>query len=71
MANAIKTFQKDLGSAASPGYVVHPGDIKLPPRLRGYGTAVRRSVIAKRLMRRSDPIAIRIERHDLADLATD
>ena len=30
MANAIKTFQKDLGSAASPGYVVHPGDTRLP-----------------------------------------
>lgn len=30
MANAIRTFQKDLGSSAMPGYVVHPGDIKLP-----------------------------------------
>ena len=30
MANAIRTFQKDLGCAAMPGYVVHPGDIELP-----------------------------------------
>ena len=30
MAAAIKTFQRDLGSAAMPGYVIHPGDIRLP-----------------------------------------
>lgn len=30
MAAAIKTFQRDLGSAAMPGYVVHPGDVRLP-----------------------------------------
>ena len=30
MAAAIKTFREDLGSAALPGYVVHPGDIRLP-----------------------------------------
>ena len=30
MAAAIKAFQRDLGSAALPGYVVHPGDIRLP-----------------------------------------
>ena len=30
MASAIKTFQKDLGDRALPGYVVHPGDIVLP-----------------------------------------
>ena len=30
MANAIRTFQKDLGSAAAPGYLLHPGDTKLP-----------------------------------------
>lgn len=30
MAAAIRTFQRDLGSAAMPGYVVHPGDIRLP-----------------------------------------
>ena len=30
MAKAIKTFQGDLGSAAKPGYVVHPGDVRLP-----------------------------------------
>ena len=30
MASAIKTFQKDFGDKAMPGYVVHPGDIRLP-----------------------------------------
>ena len=30
MAAAIKTFQGDMESAATPGYVVHPGDILLP-----------------------------------------
>ncbi len=30
MASAIKTFQRDMGSAAVTGYVVHPGDIRLP-----------------------------------------
>ena len=30
MASAIKTFQGDMGSTAMPGYVVHPGDIRLP-----------------------------------------
>lgn len=30
MATAIKTFQRDMGSAVRPGYVVHPGDIRLP-----------------------------------------
>ena len=30
MAAAIRTFQRDLGRAAMPGYVVHPGDIRLP-----------------------------------------
>lgn len=30
MAATIKTFQHDMGSAAPPGYVVHPGDIRLP-----------------------------------------
>ena len=30
MAAAIKTFQRDMGSAAMPGYVVHPGDVRLP-----------------------------------------
>ncbi|MCD6569193.1 MAG: ATP-binding protein [Deltaproteobacteria bacterium] len=30
MASTIKTFQKDLGDKAMPGYVVHPGDIALP-----------------------------------------
>lgn len=30
MASSIKTFQKDCGKQAMPGYVVHPGDIRLP-----------------------------------------
>ena len=30
MAASIRTLQKDLGSAAVPGYVVHPGDVRLP-----------------------------------------
>ena len=30
MASAIRAFQKDLGEKAMPGYVVHPGDVKLP-----------------------------------------
>lgn len=30
MAAAIRTLQQDLGAAAMPGYVVHPGDIRLP-----------------------------------------
>ena len=30
MAAAIKTFQGDMENAAIPGYVVHPGDIRLP-----------------------------------------
>ncbi len=30
MACAIKTFRKDFGDKALPGYVVHPGDITLP-----------------------------------------
>lgn len=30
MGSAIRTFQVDMGSAAMPGYVVHPGDIRLP-----------------------------------------
>jgi len=30
MANAILTFRQDLGDKAGPGYVVHPGDIRLP-----------------------------------------
>lgn len=29
MASAIKTFRKDFGDKALPGYVVHPGDIAL------------------------------------------
>ena len=29
MASAIKTFHKDFGDKALPGYVVHPGDIML------------------------------------------
>ena len=30
MGSAIRTFQGDMGSTAMPGYVVHPGDIRLP-----------------------------------------
>jgi predicted AAA+ superfamily ATPase len=30
MATQIKTFQKDLGDRAAPGYVVHPGEVRLP-----------------------------------------
>ncbi len=30
MATAIRTFQRDLGERAMPGYVVHPGDVTLP-----------------------------------------
>ena len=30
MAAAIRTFRKDLGAEAWPGYVVHPGDVRLP-----------------------------------------
>lgn len=30
MASSIKTFRADFGDKALPGYVVHPGDIRLP-----------------------------------------
>jgi hypothetical protein len=30
MADNIKTFQNDFGEKAAPGYVIHPGDIRLP-----------------------------------------
>lgn len=30
MASAIRTFRKDMGDLAAPGYVVHPGEIRLP-----------------------------------------
>ena len=30
MAASIRTLQKDLGPEATPGYVVHPGDFRLP-----------------------------------------
>jgi uncharacterized protein len=30
MASSIKTFQQDLGDKVTPGYVVHPGNIRLP-----------------------------------------
>ena len=30
MARPIRTLQRDLGEAAAPGYVVHPGDVRLP-----------------------------------------
>jgi hypothetical protein len=30
MSSSIRTFQADFGPRAMPGYVVHPGDIRLP-----------------------------------------
>jgi len=30
MAAGIKTFREDFGLQAAPGYVVHPGDVRLP-----------------------------------------
>ena len=30
MAASIRTLQKDLGPEAESGYVVHPGDVRLP-----------------------------------------
>ena len=30
MAASIRAFRKDLGAEARPGYVVHPGDVRLP-----------------------------------------
>ena len=30
MANGIRAFQEDLGDAAGPGFVFHPGAIRLP-----------------------------------------
>jgi len=30
MAQSIKTFREDFGARALPGYVVHPGEVKLP-----------------------------------------
>jgi predicted AAA+ superfamily ATPase len=30
MADHIRTFRQDLGDKAAPGYVVHPGDVRLP-----------------------------------------
>ena len=30
MAASIRTLQNDLGAEAVPGYVVHPGDVRLP-----------------------------------------
>ena len=30
MAAAIRTFQDDMKSGSTPGYVVHPGDVRLP-----------------------------------------
>jgi predicted AAA+ superfamily ATPase len=29
-ANAIRTFQEDLGDKVGQGYVIHPGDVRLP-----------------------------------------
>jgi uncharacterized protein len=30
MGDAIRTFRNDLGDKALPGYVVHPGDVRIP-----------------------------------------
>jgi len=30
MANSIKVFQSDFGERSRPGYLVHPGDLRLP-----------------------------------------
>jgi len=30
MARSIRSFREDLGDRAAPGYVVHPGDVRLP-----------------------------------------
>jgi len=30
MAKSVRSLQKDLGARVAPGYVVHPGDIRLP-----------------------------------------
>jgi uncharacterized protein len=30
MARNLTTFQKDLGDRAAPGYVIHPGEVRLP-----------------------------------------
>lgn len=30
MAKSIRVLQKDLGARVAPGYVVHPGDVRLP-----------------------------------------
>ena len=30
MAGGIKTFRKDFGAKVLPGYVVHPGSVRLP-----------------------------------------
>ena len=30
MASSIKAFQEDFGDKAMPGYVVHPGEVRLP-----------------------------------------
>jgi len=30
MASGIRAFGKDLGDKAAPGYVIHPGDVRLP-----------------------------------------
>lgn len=30
MASSIRTFREDFGEKAMPGYVVHPGDVRLP-----------------------------------------
>ncbi len=30
MASAVRTLRRDLGGRAGPGFVIHPGDVRLP-----------------------------------------
>ena len=30
MASGIRAFQEDLGEKAGPGFVIHPGEVRLP-----------------------------------------
>ncbi len=30
MAQAIETFRKDFGKRAAKGFVIHPGDVRIP-----------------------------------------
>jgi predicted AAA+ superfamily ATPase len=30
MASGIRAFQQDIGEKAGPGFIIHPGDVRLP-----------------------------------------